>query len=87
MIGFIGSVSFISLSIGSFLFSKAIDQYGRKFVVLFAGSISLLGLLILQIVGVNGGLNLIYLVVFLMGLAYITRQSVCYLHAVELMES
>ena len=47
LIGFIGSISFISLSIGSIVFSKSIDHYGRKFVVLSTGMTALLGLVIL----------------------------------------
>lgn len=86
-IGFIGSVSFISLSIGSFVFSKTIDQYGRKFVVICTGLTALLGISILQIAGDIAGLNIIYAMVFLTGSVYITRQSACYLYAVELMES
>ena len=47
LIGFIGSISFIALSIGSFAFSKAIDQYGRKAVVISAGATAFFGILIL----------------------------------------
>lgn len=87
LIGFIGSISFISLSIGSIVFSKTIDQYGRKSVVMSTGITALFGLLILWLFADTGGLNLIYSVVFLTGSVYITRQSVCFLQAVELIES
>lgn len=86
LIGLIGSISFISLSLGSIALSKAIDKYGRKSTVLSTGLIALVGLLILQFSGKNNNLTLIYAITFALGFVYITRQSVCYLHAVELME-
>lgn len=51
LIGFIGSISFISLAIGSIVFSKAIDQLGRKFVVISTGCTALSGLIVLKILG------------------------------------
>ena len=47
LIGFIGSIGFISLSIGSIVLSKSIDHYGRKNTVLATGATALSGLLVL----------------------------------------
>jgi len=73
LIGLIGSISFISLSIGSIVLSKAIDKHGRKSTVLATALTALSGLLILQLSGKYITLNLIYSIVFMSGFVYITR--------------
>jgi MFS family permease len=47
VIGFIGSISFISFSIGSIVFTRFIDKAGRKPVIVYSGAVTPIGLLIL----------------------------------------
>jgi MFS family permease len=48
-IGFIGSVSFVSISIGSILISRYMDKLGRKPVVVYSAVMTPIGLMIFLI--------------------------------------
>jgi MFS family permease len=69
-IGLLGSISFVCFSIGSILFTKQADVYGRKKVTLLAGLITPICLIILTIFAKSFGFYFVYLIVSLMALAY-----------------
>jgi len=84
-IGLMGSVCFISFSIGSLLTSQLPDTYGRRRVVLGSALVSPLGILILLFAPVN--LLFINVIMFMIGFAYNARSTGAYLYNTEFIES
>lgn len=84
-IGLIGSVSFISFSIGSLFTSTVADTYGRKKTVLAFGMVTPLGMLAL-LYGPQS-LSFINLLMFTIGFTYNARSSGAYLYNNEFIES
>lgn len=72
-----GSVNFIGFTIGSLLFVRLADIYGRKPVVIIATLVTPLGIICLLLFG--NSLIKIYIIFFIMGLSYSSRSSVSYL--------
>lgn len=83
-IGFLGSFSFISFSVGGLLISKQADVLGRKNMVLVASLVTPIGILFLQFFAFN--IMIIYLIIFVMGLTYNGRSSGAYIYASEFLE-
>ena len=80
-IGLMASVNFIGFTLGSALFVRFADSYGRKPVVLISTMVTPIGIIAMIFWG-NTLVN-IYCIVFIMGLTYSTRASVSYLLATE----
>jgi MFS family permease len=80
-IGLMASVNFIGFTIGSFLFVRLADIYGRKPVLLISSAVTPIGVVCIILWG--NSLTNIYIIVFVMGLTYSTRASVSYLLATE----
>ena len=84
MIGFVGSFSFIAFAIGSVLFTKQADRYGRKKIVVFASLITPIGICLL-LGGVRHlGIYFIFAIMTCMALAYNPRSSTAFLYASEI---
>lgn len=71
------SVNFIGFTIGSLLFVRLADTYGRKPVALWSTLVTPVGIIFLLFFATS--LMNIYIIVFFMGLSYSTRSSVSYL--------
>ena len=82
-IGLIASLNFIGFTIGSLLFVHYADQYGRKWIVIIATSVTPIGIACIMFFG--NSLDRIYYIVLTIGLTYSTRSSVSYLYATELL--
>ena len=83
MIGFLGAITFMSFSIGSLAFADLTDNYGRKQVVLFSGAVTPIGLISLLFVH---NIQIIYVIIFLIGLTYSPRSNIAYLYGSEFLE-
>ena len=81
IIGLMGGISFLSFSIGSILMTRAMDEYGRKPTMLAASAITPIGIIIMLLFG--NDIYKIYVIIFIMGLAYNTRSSAAYLFGTE----
>lgn len=77
-------LAFISFSIGSVLFTNLADKYGRRCTLIFATTVELMGILIFQLAEVN--ITVIYVVLFCIGLFYVTRNSISNLYGAEFLE-
>ena len=75
------SINFIGFTIGSLLFVRLADVYGRKPVVLVATAVTPIGIVCIIYLGTS--LYSVYTIVFFMGLTYSTRASISYLLATE----
>lgn len=84
-IGLIGSMSFLSFSLGSVLLTKEADKHGRKKTVLYTGIVTPICIFLLIYIKLN--LNLVYLLIFPMAITYNARSAVAYLYNSELMET
>lgn len=83
-IGLMGAISFASFSIGSLTFTDMIDSKGRKIVVLGSSIVTPLGIIALLLFAEN--LTHIYVIMFIIGLAYNPRSSVAYLYGSEFLQ-
>lgn len=83
-IAFIGSMSFLSFSIGSIMFTNTIDHYGRKKVIVISALVTPV-VMSLMLLFANS-LTSIYVFIFIMGLTYNTRGSTAYLYCSEFLE-
>jgi MFS family permease len=84
-IGILGSISFISFSIGSFFFTKQADVYGRHLVTCTAATVTPLALVILIFGVPHFGLIGIYITFAVLGLTYNPRGSTAYLYGAEML--
>lgn len=84
-IGLLGTISFLSFSIGSVLIMNLADSRGRKTTVLYSGLVTPVCILLLQQVGID--IKIIYVLIFIMGLTYNPRSSTAYLYSSEFMET
>ena len=81
LIGMLGAVSFLSFSIGSILITKVIDIHGRRATLIYASSVTPIGIMLLLLIGKN--LTIVYAIIFFMGMTYNTRGSTAYLYGTE----
>jgi MFS family permease len=84
-IGLLGTISFLSFSLGSMLVTNLADKNGRKATVLYAGLATPLSIVCLLTLPIN--IRAIYFLIFLVGLTYNARSSVAYLYSSEFLES
>lgn len=80
-----GSISFVSFSIGSFFFTKQADRIGRHKVTCIAACLTPLSLAALFFGAKPLGLTFIYVVFGLLGLSYNPRGSTAYLYGAEML--
>lgn len=81
LIGMLGAVSFMAFSIGSILITKVIDIHGRRLTLIYASSVTPIGILLMLTIGKN--LAIVYAIIFFMGMTYNTRGSTAYLYGTE----
>lgn len=84
-IGLLGTICFISFSIGSILLTNQADIRGRKTTTLTTGYITAICIMLFIYLELN--LQIIYILIFIYGCVYNVRSSVAYLHNSELLES
>ena len=84
-IGLLGTISFLSFSIGSVLILSYADFLGRKAVVFYSGLVTPICMVLLLILA--NDLTVIYSLIFLMGLTYNPRSSTAYLYATEFIQT
>lgn len=85
MIGMLGVFTFVSIALGSLLFSNISDFKGRKPVVVMSSLVTPLGLLSLKFFNYN--LHVVYAIIFSFGLTYNPRSCIAYLLASEFLET
>ena len=81
LIGLIGGISFVSFAVGSLMFTGIIDKTGRRLLLLYATTFTVLGILLLTFFA--NGLTFIYIIIFSMGLVYNCRASGAYIFCTE----
>ena len=84
-IGLFGAISFVSFSIGSIIFSRFVDIFGRKPALLLSSAVTPLGLLAGLVLG--SSVHVIFIQLFVLGLLYSTRSSTAYIVAIEFLSS
>ena len=82
-IGLIGSISFISFSIGSLFISRMSDKVGRKKTLIGTGIVTPI-CLVLCIIAKH--LYVVYVVIFVLGVTYNCRAATAYIYGTELMQ-
>lgn len=84
-IGLMGTLSFFSIAIGSFFFTRQADTYGRKPVILAATMVTPIGVALILLLGTHLTLYWIYGILIMIALAYNPRASTAYLYATEVL--
>lgn len=85
LVGLIGSLSFISYSVGSVLLTRYNDIYGRKLTIQLTGLMTPVGMVAMLVLEYLGYLSvyIIIAVMFTVGLTYSARGSTSYLYGTE----
>lgn len=77
-IGLLGTISFLSFSLGSVLLTNQADKIGRKATVLYTGIFTPICIMLLLILPID--LNTVYLLILPMGVTYNARSAGAYLY-------